>query len=556
LAPGSGGGVVVKTRQLAVLALASAALVVLALVDPWQQQDAVRSDRLVSSAQFASLKQVTLVDSAGAAMSIEKDVGGEWRSVDQGEAPLDDNAVRELLAVMKLLRALRESPQSETRTPRSGGASLQYAWDQGSRQLRFGSLSADGKHQWVGLGEEGPALLVEAYLLREIQELRGRLLSRKLLRSWPNAASPLELRRGEEWLRVAAQRVQWNGRDAAAPAALSETRAVQLRDDLAQLEFREALPPGAACKPEGLALQVQAGEQVLAIHSCSGCEPGSVGLVVGARTGCADASVWQRIVSLLVSPTELVELRFLPSREAPKSFTLACGQGELLIDAEAVDASRLQGWWHDLDASATSVSEGTQPFALCSLRGADFELRFGQRDGQWFALPAGGAEGESGLLYHLRPEAGALLHVGRAAFLSLGLISEDPLTSTRIAIREAGRERVLERGELADLWRAVGWPASDLAASQWALGLRSALSHLRATSIVEAGAPVPSASSGRRITIDFALPTSEGTRRYQLWVAPDAAAAKGSGECWVQVNAESPAWVAPETCALLLMDGP
>ncbi len=534
------------------VAVCSLALTLLAIVDLWHNQVPSPAGRLLRASQLSSISHLTMVDGGGNVVAIKKGQGGIWLSSDVKAGPVDADAVRELVSVLALLRSVRESP----RNPESGlgdaAPEVKIGSAEGELVLAIGATTGDGRHRWVGVDGRGPAYLVENHLIVEILDLRGRLLSRSLLPSRSDQDQRLSLRGPSGWLMAENGQVTWQGLEGLGVAVSAEGD-VQLRGALADLEFEDPTAQGPNCPAGSPVLLVEFGSEKFEIQECEPCSSDRIGLSIGSRSGCTAAATWQTIQEFLASPTQLMETGLLPTRDVRGPVRVVCGERELAIDPSDADAQRLREWWRRLDGLGRSVSVGSPPPTLCTLRGDNYELHFGQIDKTWQAHYAQSPAAQNVLLRAVAPEIRDLLHVEASRFMSRDLISEEALNVTRVSLAEGAQETVLERGELAFAWRSPGGELSELDASELALSLVAVLSTLRADDFVSPDERiVPSPNSGRRLAIDYATPTDSESRHHDVWVVARPKSSDQTRSCWAQVDAWPPAWLAKETCQVLL----
>jgi hypothetical protein len=555
LALGSGGGDVVKTRSLAILALCSLAVTLVAIVDPFEAHVRSPVGRLLDASALSSLSQVEMVDASGTTLSIQKNEEGRWQSTAPNAGPVDGDAVRELVAVLALLRSTREGRRNAETGLAGKAASIRLhlpkrTVPKGTVEITFGAKAADGRHRWVAADESGPAYLVESHLIGELEELRGRLLSRKLLASRPGPEESIELRGTSNWFRINGGQVEyqdWGGLS----APISEIGDARIRDALAGLEFEGEQEQGPTCTENSPGLLVTIGTEKLQILECGPCASGGIGLALASRSGCAQADLWQELKTSLGSPGQLIEPGLLPSRDVSGPFRIVCGERETSVDPALADAIRLRDWWRNVDSAGGAVTVGKAPPSRCTIVGEDFEMGFARVDGKWIAHDLRSAGAEKTLLRDVAPEIQDLLNADASRFLSRALISEEPLNATRISIREGGAEIVLERSELVGVWRTKGEGRSELDSSELASRLLSTLSSLRAQDFIPASErKYPSRNTGRRLSVDYATPTEGETRHYEIWVVTaDRAAA-----CWALVDTKPPAWLSKVDCQALLTE--
>lgn len=540
-----------KPRTTAIIAVCSLALTLLALLDPWHTQVQTPVGRLLRASQLSSLTQIDIVDSAGEMLSIQRDDENRWQSTGARSGPVDAEAVRELVSVIKLLRSSRAAPQVAGLGVSSDRANLVLHDASGGVEIRFGAVAADGRHQWLSLDASGPAYLVEKHLIDELLDLRGQLLSRKLLPSRPPVQARIQMRGPNSWFQIEKGTVTWQALEGL-KAPSSEEYVAELQGALATLEFDQEPGEAPSCPPGLPAVVVTVGAETLKIQECAPCSPTRIGLSIGSRSGCAQADLWQKIWTWLAKPGALVEPRLLPTRIPTGAFQLVCGERELGVDPGDVDTQRLRDWWRKVDGAGHSLSVGSPPRPLCSIRGDGYEVQFGQVDGKWVAHSAQQPSAQLVLLRGVGQNIEDLLRADSSRFLSRELISEEALSATRISIRDGAKQTVLDRSELVGVWSSQEKGLSELASSELASVLLSALSNLRAIDFVSSSERVePSAQSGRRLTIDFAAPTDGGSRHYEVWVVPSA-----DRSCWAKVDDKPAAWLAPEACQRLLTKVP
>ncbi len=543
-----------KTKQLAILALCSLALLLLALLDPWHSPRATPLGRLLAADEIDSLRRIEIVAEPAESIAVERRGDGQWQGVDMQGAPLNPQALRDLVSAMTLLRASRKAARRPAHGISEASAFLKLEFAGGTREFAFGNTSADGSKQWLGARDEGVSYLVETHLVREIFSARERLPSRKLLPSKPAAGQGLTWRGPTGWLKVhAGTQLEWSDREGS-PARVSPLRFAEFREGLATLEFTEALAAETSCDQSRPLYELHYAEHSLNIRECGMCGPDSMGLKLGTRTGCVAAEHWLSLTRMIEQPTELLERLLLPTRKAESTFSIRCASKELAITPAKVDAERLQSWWSKIDRGASELTIAPPPPIVCTLEAEGWIVHFGEREGSWFAFQPPSEAGVESILWKLEPELGPLLRAEPSAFLSLHLIAQDPLHAIRIQVAEAGTSLTLVRGELLDDWKDSSGGLDAEAASQWAPKLAQALAGLRAqTFIPEAEQRKPAPRSGRRIEIDFALPSAEQSSQHQLWIRT-AKPAKGLGasSCWAQVDTLPPARLSGEDCTVLL----
>jgi hypothetical protein len=537
LGPGYGGGDVVKPRTTAIIAVCSLALTLLAILDPWHTQVQTPVGRLVQASQLSSLTKIDMVNAAGEPLS------------EAGAVNAD--TAREFISVIRLLRSSREAAQRADLGFIGGAANL-VLHNAGDRvEIRFGAVTLDGRHQWLSLDTSGPAYLVEKHLIDELLHLQGQLLSRKVLPSRPPAHARIELRGPGSWFQIEKGMVTWPALEGL-QAPGSDPYIAVLRDALAALSFDDKPGDSPSCPPGLPAVVVRVGAETFEIQECAPCSPGRIGLSLGSRSGCAQADLWQQIWTWLAKPQLLAASWVLPTRTATGPFQLVCGERTVSVDPGMVDTQRLRDWWRRVDWSGRSLSVGSPPRPLCSVRGEGYEVHFGQVDGKWLAHRAPQPSAKVVLLRGVASNIEDLLRAESSRFLSRELISEEALSATRISIRDGAKQTVLDRSELVGVWSSQEQGLSELTSSELASVLLSALANLRAVDYVSSSERVRApAKSGRRLTIDFAAPSDDASRHYEVWVV-GAAAQSADRPCWAQVDDKPAAWLTPKACQRLL----
>ncbi len=504
---------------------------------------------------MSSLSRISLVGDAGR-VEIEKEGPGQWRGAGASATPVNPDAVRELLSVMTLLRPSRVAARKEEHGLGAGAAELGLKSASGQETVRFGAATDGQRYRWIGRSEASVSYLVEAHLVLEILAAIERLPSRKLFPSpWKVGESFAFTADGTSVRVDEKQQVSWSDREEASRA--SERQLASLRDTMRELEFSEGLPSALACQ-DGARYEFALGSRRTEIYECGMCGEQSMGLRSGAGAGCVQAQEWAELKALVASPIQLVERYVLAHRKAVIAFALKCGPVELEVDPKAVDPERLQEYWRAIDLGATQIRIAPPPPPLCTMKGQGFEVHFGKIGESWLAYSLPADSTAEPILRELHPDVGPLLRADEALFVSRKLISEDPLHATAIGVRQGAKEVQLTRGELLNHWLAEPSIGSELATSQWALGMREAVSRVEAESFVDTKARRRAfGKKVREISIEFVLPIQGQSAHYKLKVeAASPASATETRACRVQVNELPAAWLSEPDCQSLLVPIP
>ncbi len=521
------------SRSLLLLGLCSLVLLLLATFDPWLARPPQLRARLLDAHLESAITGLQFEDKDNRLLLAR--VAGHWQIDAPLAAPANQSSVRKIVQAMSLLRSLRESPGELVGPPQ---LVLHYSGQGIAGELEIGAASADGKHRWLRESSGGPAHLVEAHLIDEILGARLELISTMVVPFERSARAPMTLRLGDHWVELAGASMRISGVE----EAVSESyTAQQFALDVQRLRFEEVALDTSLCQPLR-SIFISVGDKHTTLSECGSCRAGAVRVREGVRTGCVDATAWQRLVAALDDPWSLLDRGFLPTQ--PVAFALRCQGRQLSVQPESVDQERLRSWWQELAATAVQVEPVPGVEAppdgpsVCYILLADQSIAFFQRDGHWYAR-----RDEEAVMRELDASVAELLAAGPLRFASLSLISEDPIYATRIQVRSegAGAWRLI-REEMAGAWREEVGQLSAQKATQLADTLRQQLAMLAAKRYLDESRP-PLRSWPFECEIQFEKALGEGTHDYRVQLS------RSKDSCLARVNEGPVAQLGSEICA-------
>lgn len=523
-------------KALGVLAGLSLALLLLAIVDPWQGAPGRAGRLLVDPASAASITQLVLEDESS-----------RFEVVRQGEdayqltaplvAPAETSAVQQMLQAMSLLRSRRQADVDDVDDLKTPALVIEYHSSEGTEQLSIGAASGDGRHRWVRSGTSKQAHLVEAHLVEEILSARSNLLSGSVLPFALSRTEPLRIEGPASWLSFQDQRVWTSDVPTPMPAA---ARAKELYATVRAMRFDSVEARGNETCTPSRTLRIEHGDRIASLEECGRCADSRVQVAVDQRIGCLDAEPWNALVAALEQPTSILDVELVPAQ--PVGFSLTCGSEVLKVEAAKVELARLRGWTRDLNASVLGILPDQKLAERCTLElsgePSGRKIVFGRAGHRWLAAPD-----DRPYTLELEPAVASLLAVSALHFASLDLITEDPLFARRIELTRPAWPAPLAivRDELGGSWSDPAGAIPGEQATALADAIRTRLAMLGAERYLEPGA-APPGKAALVIDIDFDAALGEGLHTYSVRIWRDASA------CTASVNQGPRARLAPELC--------
>lgn len=521
-----GGGVVVKNRSLAALSATSAALLVLAIVDPWTQPEPYRMGRVFPSV-FVGQSSSLQVTSPSGVLRIKKDDSGKWFFVpaDSGTSDgmqVDGEQVDRFLSTLRILHSLRVDSDGDGKRANASEGKLEIEGIAGQKlELELGQRSSDGQARWIGrrLEPEGEKryVLVEEYLVRELLESSRGWKSHRLFHWSPKEVESIHLSEEGRTIQIGQGEIQWQAEQGIVSGRTDVTRFWKSVDSLSALRFDEF--SAGDCPANAPVLTISAGGETVVISDCGGCEESGQRLQAGKRNACVSQETWQDIRQMVDTPEYFASTALLPPSFWSERFQVDCGGQRQDVDPTAVDFSALRIWAKKFQASIGPLQE-VQPFVpVCVLRGRDWELAIGKAEEQWLAQRAGD-RGQ----YRLQAGVEPLVRSQSFQFRSLEALPEDPIFASSISVARDGKIVQLIGGEILERWTMAD-SVNNTLATKVGVALTRALTGLRFESFVQEGDSL-SVNDSFLLAIEFKARVLGKRRNYQFRIQGEGSACR------------------------------
>jgi hypothetical protein len=493
----------VKHRDLAILLLVAIASLLLVFADPWGKSPAEGPYRLLGESDMSSLNGVRLTSKGVEYAASTTTPTGAWLCLAPQRGTADPTAVRRMLGTLRLLRSIRSAPRSEAQGLGSAGL-VSLSFSAGKRTLEVGTLTADGRNQWIAIYSDPRAHLVETHLLADFFASVEALLSLEVVPWRADGSELLRIESANRWLQWQGETIEWMDEAGAKhEIRVDQGKALAWSDAFSKLvETKEtcASPP---------TLRISQGEKVAMLSEklCVSPEP-----LANVLSGWRD-------------PWSLARMRLFNSRRPAGDFTIRCGDSERRVHVAEVAQDALWDWWAAFDDAPRSLAATIPNTVLCTINGDDWTVTIGIEDDRLLATSP-----HPGLLFELDPKVQSKLRSLAMLFSSTLLIEEDAVFLQQLESTHASRTRRWERGGQAGSWREGGKLSSQDEA-RLVTELSRTLATLTAERFADEEVPKGTTAPQRKLRAFFDAALGEGITSYDinLWGSADECTATVAG---------------------------